>query len=92
MLLQGASGLRNMPVDEEEINVTVVVTGSSVLVPEELLMDVNENDAVDLISNILNSVYATPVINEYAITALLKLTSRFKSPATFGEFCLCARF
>jgi len=47
----------------------------------ELVQEVKENEVVDLFSTILNSSYATQSANEYIITALMKLTTRFADPA-----------
>jgi AP-1 complex subunit gamma-1 len=42
---------------------------------------VNEKGIIDLFETVLNSSYATPVVNEYVLTALMKLTTRFSDPA-----------
>jgi AP-1 complex subunit gamma-1 len=48
---------------------------------EELVQAVHEDEIVDLFSRILNSSYATQIVTEYIITALMKLTTRFSDPA-----------
>lgn len=48
---------------------------------EELVQVVNENEIVDLFSSILSSSYATQSATEYIITALVKLSTRFRQPA-----------
>ena len=48
---------------------------------EELVVKVQEPDVVDLLSTILTSAYATPSVNEYIVTALMKLTTRISSAA-----------
>ncbi|ORY07486.1 gamma-adaptin [Basidiobolus meristosporus CBS 931.73] len=45
---------------------------------EELVREVTESDVVALMENILNSPYANQTIREYIMTALIKLTDRFK--------------
>ncbi|KAK9727772.1 clathrin associated protein complex large subunit [Basidiobolus ranarum] len=45
---------------------------------EELVREVKESDVVTLMETILNSPYANQVIREYLMTALIKLTDRFK--------------
>jgi AP-1 complex subunit gamma-1 len=47
----------------------------------ELVQEVKESEVVDLFSTILTSSYATQSANEYIITALMKLTTRFSDPA-----------
>ena len=44
------------------------------------MQEVRESEIVDLFSTILNSSYATHITNEYLITALMKLTTRFQDP------------
>ncbi|KAI9785150.1 MAG: clathrin associated protein complex large subunit [Geoglossum umbratile] len=48
---------------------------------EELVEQVNESDIVDLFSTILASSYASQIVVEYIITALMKLTTRLSEPA-----------
>lgn len=48
---------------------------------EELVKEVRESDIVDLLTNILNSTYATQIVVEYIITASMKLTTRLSDPA-----------
>lgn len=47
----------------------------------DLVQEVKESEVVDLFLTILNSSYATQSVKEYIITALMKLTTRFKEPA-----------
>ena len=47
---------------------------------EELVQEVTESDLVDLFSTILSSSYATQIVSEYLITALMKLTTRLSDP------------
>jgi len=42
---------------------------------------VQQSDVVDLLSTILSSSYATPVVREYILTALMKLTTRLTEAA-----------
>src|SRR5436305_10860763 len=42
---------------------------------------VKESDIVDLLDTIRTSIYASPVIAEYLLTAFIKLTTRFQQPA-----------
>ncbi|KAH0564846.1 hypothetical protein GP486_001768 [Trichoglossum hirsutum] len=48
---------------------------------EELVERVKESDIVDLFSTILSSSYASQIVIEYIITALMKLTTRLSEPA-----------
>ncbi|KAH0537802.1 hypothetical protein FGG08_005484 [Glutinoglossum americanum] len=48
---------------------------------EELVEQVKESDIVDLFSTILASSYASQIVVEYIITALMKLTTRLSEPA-----------
>lgn len=48
---------------------------------EELVVKVQESDMVDILATILSSAYSTQTINEYIITALMKLTTRISSAA-----------
>lgn len=48
---------------------------------EELVREVQQSDVVDLLSTILSSSYATPVVREYILTALMKLTTRLTEAA-----------
>ncbi|ANB12545.1 Apl4p [Sugiyamaella lignohabitans] len=48
---------------------------------EELVQQVTEEDIVQLFENIINSLYATEVVREYVVNALMKLTVRFSSAA-----------
>lgn len=41
----------------------------------------HQSDVVDLLSNILSTSYATPVVQEYILTGLMKLTTRLTEPA-----------
>ncbi|KAF4121788.1 AP-1 complex subunit gamma-1, partial [Geosmithia morbida] len=52
---------------------------------EELVKEVKESDIVDLFNLIMNSSYATQVVSEYIITALMKLTTRFSDPGQIGR-------
>jgi AP-1 complex subunit gamma-1 len=45
---------------------------------EELVKEVKESEIVDLFVLILNSSYASQVTTEYIVTALMKLTTRFR--------------
>lgn len=47
---------------------------------EELVQEVKESDIVDLFATILSSSYATQVVSEYVVTALVKLTTRLSEP------------
>ena len=42
----------------------------------------SEKEVVDLIANILKSTYATSFVQEYALNALIKLSSRFSQTNT----------
>ena len=42
---------------------------------------VKQSDIVDLLSTILSSAYATPIVREYILTAVMKLTTRLTEPA-----------
>lgn len=46
---------------------------------EELVVKVQESDVVDILATILSSAYSTQTINEYIITALMKLTTRISN-------------
>ncbi|USP78457.1 hypothetical protein yc1106_05731 [Curvularia clavata] len=48
---------------------------------EELVQEVRENDIVDLFETILGSSYAGLVVQQYIITASMKLTTRLSDPA-----------
>ncbi|KAH6633515.1 adaptin N terminal region-domain-containing protein [Boeremia exigua] len=48
---------------------------------EELVQEVSESDIVDLFETILNSSYAGLVVQQYIITASIKLTTRLSDPA-----------
>ncbi|KAI9843334.1 MAG: clathrin associated protein complex large subunit [Sclerophora amabilis] len=48
---------------------------------EELVQEVRESDIIDLFSQILSSSYASQMVTEYVITALMKLTTRLSSAA-----------
>jgi AP-1 complex subunit gamma-1 len=48
---------------------------------EELVKEVNESDIVDLFETILGSSYAGLVVQQYIITASMKLTTRLSDPA-----------
>ncbi|KAI9770078.1 MAG: clathrin associated protein complex large subunit [Geoglossum simile] len=48
---------------------------------EELVEQVKESDIVDLFCTILASSYATQIVVEYIVTALMKLTTRLSDPA-----------
>lgn len=48
---------------------------------EELVKEVKENDIVDLFETILSSSYAGLVVQQYIITASMKLTTRLSDPA-----------
>ncbi|KLJ11389.1 hypothetical protein EMPG_09694 [Blastomyces silverae] len=48
---------------------------------EELVKEVKESDIVDLLTNILNSTYATQTVTEYIITSAMKLSTRLTEPA-----------
>ncbi|KAF8470578.1 adaptin N terminal region-domain-containing protein [Kalaharituber pfeilii] len=48
---------------------------------EELVREVKESEVVDLLQTILASSYASPVVREYILTSLMKLTTRFTEPA-----------
>ncbi|KAI5792457.1 adaptin N terminal region-domain-containing protein [Peziza echinospora] len=48
---------------------------------EELVREVKQSDIVDLLSTILSSAYATPIVREYILTAVMKLTTRLTEPA-----------
>ena len=51
----------------------------------ELVQEVKEGEVIDLFSTILNSSYATQSANEYIITALMKLSTRFTEPAQIDK-------
>ncbi|OBT74554.1 AP-1 complex subunit gamma-1 [Pseudogymnoascus sp. 05NY08] len=51
----------------------------------ELAQEVKESEVIDLFSTILNSSYATQSANEYIITALMKLSTRFTEPAQIDK-------
>lgn len=60
--------------------------GRSLLDPGRFEQDgqtirVTDQDVVDLLANVLDSAYATQVVNEYVINALMKLTSRLTNQA-----------
>ena len=44
-----------------------------------------ESDIVDLLDTIRTSIYATPVVNEYLLTAFIKLTTRLQQPAQINR-------
>src|SRR5579859_1252664 len=46
---------------------------------------VKESDIVDLLDTIRTSIYATPVVNEYLLTAFIKLTTRLQQPAQINR-------
>ncbi len=46
------------------------------------IKDVTEKDVIDVLEAILDTVYSTDSVIEYVMTALLKLTTRVKSPQT----------
>lgn len=48
---------------------------------EELVQEVRESDIVDLLATLLESQYATELVKEYAINALIKLSTRISSAA-----------
>lgn len=48
---------------------------------EELVKEVRESDIVDLFNTILGSASASQVVNQYIITAAMKLTTRLTEPA-----------
>ncbi|XP_014554824.1 hypothetical protein COCVIDRAFT_28125 [Bipolaris victoriae FI3] len=48
---------------------------------EELVKEVKESDVVDLFETILNSSYAGLIVQQYIITASMKLTTRLSDPA-----------
>ncbi|EUC32959.1 hypothetical protein COCCADRAFT_5417 [Bipolaris zeicola 26-R-13] len=48
---------------------------------EELVKEVRESDVVDLFETILNSSYAGLIVQQYIITASMKLTTRLSDPA-----------
>jgi AP-1 complex subunit gamma-1 len=48
---------------------------------EELVKEVKESDLVDLFESILNSSYAGLIVQQYIITASIKLTTRLSDPA-----------
>jgi AP-1 complex subunit gamma-1 len=48
---------------------------------EELVKEVKESDIVDLFETILNSSYAGLIVQQYIITASMKLTTRLSEPA-----------
>ncbi|EMD60539.1 hypothetical protein COCSADRAFT_40180 [Bipolaris sorokiniana ND90Pr] len=48
---------------------------------EELVKEVKESDIVDLFETILNSSYAGLIVQQYIITASMKLTTRLSDPA-----------
>jgi AP-1 complex subunit gamma-1 len=48
---------------------------------EELVKEVKESDLVDLFETILNSSYAGLIVQQYIITASIKLTTRLSDPA-----------
>jgi AP-1 complex subunit gamma-1 len=48
---------------------------------EELVQEVSEPDIVSLLGSILESLYATEVVKEYVVNALMKLTVRIGSAA-----------
>lgn len=52
---------------------------------EELAREVKESDIVDLLDTIRTSIYATPVITEYLLTALIKLTTRLQESAQINR-------
>lgn len=48
---------------------------------EELVKEVKESDIVDLFETILNSSYAGLIVQQYIVTASMKLTTRLSDPA-----------
>lgn len=48
---------------------------------EELVKEVKENDIVDLFETILGSSYAGLIVQQYIVTASMKLTTRLSDPA-----------
>ena len=44
-----------------------------------------ESDIVDLLDTIRTSIYVTPVISEYLLNALIKLTTRFQQPTQINR-------
>jgi AP-1 complex subunit gamma-1 len=48
---------------------------------EELVQEVKESDLVDLFESILNSSYAGLIVQQYIITAVIKLTTRLSDAA-----------
>jgi AP-1 complex subunit gamma-1 len=46
---------------------------------------VKESDIVDLLDTIRTSIYATPIVNEYLLTAFIKLTTRLQQPAQINR-------
>lgn len=48
---------------------------------EELVQEVKESDIVDVFETILNSSYAGLIVQQYIITATMKLTTRLTDPA-----------
>ncbi|KAJ4361932.1 clathrin associated protein complex large subunit [Neocucurbitaria cava] len=48
---------------------------------EELVKEVKENDIVDLFETILSSSYAGLIVQQYIVTASIKLTTRLSDPA-----------
>lgn len=48
---------------------------------QELVKEVKESDIVDLLETILNSSYAGLIVQQYIITASIKLTTRLNDPA-----------
>lgn len=48
---------------------------------EELVQEVKESDIVDVFETILNSSYAGLIVQQYIITASMKLTTRLNDPA-----------
>ena len=49
---------------------------------EELVKEVNESDIVDLFETILGSSYAGLIVQQYIITASMKLTTRLSEPSS----------
>ncbi|MCJ1421142.1 clathrin associated protein complex large subunit [Xylographa parallela] len=47
----------------------------------ELVQKVEESEIVDLFTTILNSGYSSPVVTEYLVTSVMKLTTRLQEPA-----------
>jgi len=46
----------------------------------ETVQNVQESDIIDLYETILNSAYATPIVSEYIVTSMMKLSARMSEP------------